>query len=441
MWILKGNRTTDFYRFIPNRSRDSASSQPPDPEPGANELLLASDGDAEDVRWSNSGEWVAFTAPDSSGRRQVFRVAVGGGDPQQLTSLAGECARPVWASDDSLIAFEATPDTGDYTQIATVPAAGGTMLYMTSLPTDHRHVTWSPTGMIAFLRDDSAGFAQIYNQAGLHREAALTQDPVEHESPEFASETEMVYVREGSNGYDQLYLIDFASLEETALTSSPMDHSSPAAAARAGQVFCEVVDANGYSQIAVVQVAGGNETVLVSGAYDFESPTTNSDATAIFCTKSVGPGSALCRVDPGGGWEQLTDDEVERTIPHAQPSGLELSAYVRDGDVYRLSQVMRNGQQSAGQVPPALSVAEPNPGRGKVTIRWQASTLSEVSLRVYNTAGQLVRVLADGRVKPGAYTTVWNGTDSRGDRLSAGIYFCTLDNGDKRIGRKVVLTE
>jgi hypothetical protein len=32
-----------------------------------------------------------------------------------------------------------------------------------------------------------------------------------------------------------------------------------------------------------------------------------------------------------------------------------------------------------------------------------------VSLRVYNAGGRLVRVLTDGRAKPGTHTSVWYG--------------------------------
>jgi tetratricopeptide (TPR) repeat protein len=85
--------------------------------------------------------------------------------------------------------------------------------------------------------------------------------------------------------------------------------------------------------------------------------------------------------------------------------------------------------------------ADPNPATGRVTIRWQVPVESDVSLRVYNAAGQLVKVLADGRTKPGSYTSVWNGTDAKGRRLANGVYFYALDNGAKRISRKVILTE
>ncbi len=54
---------------------------------------------------------------------------------------------------------------------------------------------------------------------------------------------------------------------------------------------------------------------------------------------------------------------------------------------------------------------------------------------------RLVKVLANGRTKPGTYTSVWNGTDTKGRRLANGVYFYALDNGAKRISRKIVLTE
>ena len=100
-----------------------------------------------------------------------------------------------------------------------------------------------------------------------------------------------------------------------------------------------------------------------------------------------------------------------------------------------------DGAQGAGLAAFVLDKAKPNPATGRVTIRWQVPVEADVSLRVYNTAGQLVKVLASGRYKPGAYTSVWNGTDARGRRLANGVYFYALDNGVGRISRKAVLTD
>lgn len=50
-------------------------------------------------------------------------------------------------------------------------------------------------------------------------------------------------------------------------------------------------------------------------------------------------------------------------------------------------------------------------------------------------------MLPDGVTKPDGYASVWNGTDAKGRRLANGVYFYALDNGAKRISRKLVLTE
>ena len=100
-----------------------------------------------------------------------------------------------------------------------------------------------------------------------------------------------------------------------------------------------------------------------------------------------------------------------------------------------------DGQQGGVMFTFALDKAEPNPATSRVKIHYQVPVEADVHLRVYNTAGQLVKVLADGLVKPGAYTSVWNGTDARGRRLANGVYFYALDNGSKRISRKLVLTD
>jgi len=78
------------------------------------------------------------------------------------------------------------------------------------------------------------------------------------------------------------------------------------------------------------------------------------------------------------------------------------------------------------------------PATAPVIIRWQVSQKANVSLKVYDAAGQLVRTLASGRTKPGAYTAVWDGTDSKGKRLAAGVYFYSLETGEKKLSRKVV---
>jgi hypothetical protein len=83
----------------------------------------------------------------------------------------------------------------------------------------------------------------------------------------------------------------------------------------------------------------------------------------------------------------------------------------------------------------SLSVS-PNPARGAFSVRYDVPSQSGVSVGVYDAGGRMVRSLSEGGVAPGRYEArIPSGL------LPAGVYFCTLANGAKRISRKLVLTK
>jgi len=63
----------------------------------------------------------------------------------------------------------------------------------------------------------------------------------------------------------------------------------------------------------------------------------------------------------------------------------------------------------------------------------------DVSLRIYNLLGQLVRTLVDERMMPGDYQVIWDGKDDKGKEVASGIYFCKLTAGSYQKIRKMVL--
>jgi hypothetical protein len=80
--------------------------------------------------------------------------------------------------------------------------------------------------------------------------------------------------------------------------------------------------------------------------------------------------------------------------------------------------------------------AGPNPVRGRTVISYALPRSGDMSLVVYDATGCPVQTIAAGRRPAGRYTATW---DAR--NVAAGIYFCTLENGESRISRKIVLTE
>jgi hypothetical protein len=83
----------------------------------------------------------------------------------------------------------------------------------------------------------------------------------------------------------------------------------------------------------------------------------------------------------------------------------------------------------------------PNPFNPVTTIAFEIpdGNRRDVTLRVYDVTGALVKVLANGPLDGGRYEIRWDGTDSRGGRVGSGVYFYQLKNGDAVATRKMLL--
>ncbi len=89
-----------------------------------------------------------------------------------------------------------------------------------------------------------------------------------------------------------------------------------------------------------------------------------------------------------------------------------------------------------------LSAARPNPFNPltrHAEINFQIPSRSQVSLKIYNITGQLVRTLVNEVMPAGFYTAKWNGKNDRGQTLSNGIYFYNLEAGGLKATKKITL--
>jgi hypothetical protein len=89
----------------------------------------------------------------------------------------------------------------------------------------------------------------------------------------------------------------------------------------------------------------------------------------------------------------------------------------------------------------ALYNAKPNPFLKQLSISFAVPNSDHVSLRVYNSLGQLVRTLVNDVKKPGYYSITWDGRDDVGRNLAAGIYFYQITTDTFRDTKKVVLVK
>jgi hypothetical protein len=87
-----------------------------------------------------------------------------------------------------------------------------------------------------------------------------------------------------------------------------------------------------------------------------------------------------------------------------------------------------------------LEQNNPNPFNPSTTIRYALPAAGAVSLKIYNTAGQLVRTLVNEDQAAGERQIVWDGKSSNGQEASSGLYFYRLEaNGHNAMKRMMLL--
>ena len=83
----------------------------------------------------------------------------------------------------------------------------------------------------------------------------------------------------------------------------------------------------------------------------------------------------------------------------------------------------------------------PNPFNPNCTINFQASQRSEITIQVYNLAGQLVLNRTQKIESIGLNKWVWNGTSDTGNRVGSGIYLLQISDGISSSLVKIILAK
>jgi flagellar hook assembly protein FlgD len=86
----------------------------------------------------------------------------------------------------------------------------------------------------------------------------------------------------------------------------------------------------------------------------------------------------------------------------------------------------------------ALEQNHPNPFNPVTNISFSLDTGSDVTLRVYDLTGRVVKTLVDRRMRAGEHSQEWDGRSETGDEVASGIYFYRLTAGGRTLTRKAV---
>lgn len=88
------------------------------------------------------------------------------------------------------------------------------------------------------------------------------------------------------------------------------------------------------------------------------------------------------------------------------------------------------GKKIAGEqnVPDVFALRHnyPNPFNPVTRIDYDIPKDVHVKMEIYNVLGQKIVVLVDRDTEAGSYTELWNATNSHGQKVGAGLYFCRI---------------
>ena len=93
------------------------------------------------------------------------------------------------------------------------------------------------------------------------------------------------------------------------------------------------------------------------------------------------------------------------------------------------------------RVPSKISLLQnyPNPFNPETTILYQLNKETKVSLKIYNTVGQLIKTLVEKTQAGGIHTINWDGKDELGRDVTSGVYLYQLKSENSSENRKMLL--
>lgn len=111
-----------------------------------------------------------------------------------------------------------------------------------------------------------------------------------------------------------------------------------------------------------------------------------------------------------------------------------------------VNQIETEGSASVGEGSTSLTgraqlfANQPNPFNPRTLIRFAfAGEESQVSLKIYNAAGRMVRTLEEGPFSAGQYQSEWDGRDNGGRAVTSGVYFYQLKLSGETLTRTMTL--
>jgi hypothetical protein len=88
-----------------------------------------------------------------------------------------------------------------------------------------------------------------------------------------------------------------------------------------------------------------------------------------------------------------------------------------------------------------LFAARPNPFGSSTSMVFGMAQRGHGELAIYSVDGRRVTTLARGTFEPGMHSASWNGTDERGMRVKAGVYYARFTTGTAQYTKTIIFVK
>ncbi len=133
-------------------------------------------------------------------------------------------------------------------------------------------------------------------------------------------------------------------------------------------------------------------------------------------------------IDAGINWE-LVDIGTTETLNRISFVQEDSTAYIfgASNTIYKFQNIFNDIDDSFSQINSYCLLENfPNPFNSTTTIKYNIPEKSKVTINIYNSHGQLVRVQTYGSMNAGFKTIQWNGSDNNDIPVASGVYLYNI---------------
>ncbi len=426
------------------------------PQPGAATTNLTQRPDHDHrPAWSPLGDRIAFTA-EGDGNREIYVMNADGTGQTNITNTGALDQSPAWSPDASRIAFM-SGRSGEQA-IHTMNPDGSDVRQLTAGSREVGGAAWSPDGSRIAYFARVTGYFEIYvmDWDGAYQ-TRLTFDDADVRRPTWSPDGSRIAFasnRDDPGNYD-IYTMDPDGENIERITTNPARELDPS--------WSPYLTPDGPAQVVVdvkpgslrnpINLASGGVTpIAILSTQVAAGDATDFDAAAVdVATVRVGPSEAAPRsgrvvdVDSDGDLDLLLHVRTRDMGVAGTDSVLCLTGATVEGLAIKgcdgITIVPRRGRAPRGL---AMGRNFPNPFNPETWIPFTLSEGADVTVRIYDAGGAVVRTLSLGQRGPGEYVSrdaaaYWDGRTDLGEEAPSGLYMVRLTAGSQSAVRRMVI--